>query len=358
MCLKIFAAMTKDGHEQLFFNCDRTTGLRSLIAIHDTTLGPALGGCRMWNYDSEDAAVDDVLRLAKGMTDKCAVAGVDYGGGKAVIWGDSKTDKTEGLFRAFGRYVEVLKGRFSTGTDVGTTFNDFILARKETKYLVALPEEYGGGGNSGIITAFGVWQAIKAVAKKLFHSDSLQGLTIAVQGLGKVGYPLTGHLVSEGAEVIASDLNRELLEKAGKEYKISTAAPDEILAVQCDLLSPNALGAILNDDTIPRLQCKGVVGAANNQLAEPRHAEMLAERGILYAPDFVVNAGGLIQVSDELEGYNKERAFRKTAMIYQRLLDIFALGEEEGITTLEAANRLVENRINTIAKLKRNFLGK
>lgn len=356
--MKIFEAMAKEGHEQLFFNYDRTTGLKSLIAIHDTTLGPALGGCRMWNYDTEDEAVMDVLRLSKGMTFKSAVSGVDYGGGKSLIWGDPKTDKTEALFRAFARYVEALNGRFSTGTDVGTTFEDFIIARKETSYVGALPEEYGGGGNSGIITAFGTWKSIKAVAKELFGNDSLKGLTVAVQGLGKVGYYLAGHLVEEGARVIGCDINQEFIDKAVKDHKIEIVAPQDIYTVDCDIFSPNALGAILNDTTIPNLKCKGIAGAANNQLAEPRHADMLTEKGILYAPDYVANAGGLIQVCDELEGYNKERAFRKASMIYQRLLDIFAMAKSENITTNTAANIMVEKRLSDIAGIKRNFIGK
>lgn len=354
--MKIFETMAREGHEQLFFNHDRTTKLKSLIAIHDTTLGPALGGCRMWKYDTEEEAVMDVLRLSKGMTFKSAAAGVDYGGGKSLIWGDPKADKSEGLFRAFARYVEALNGRFSTGTDVGTTFEDFIIARKETQYVGALPEEYGGGGNSGIITAFGTWKAVKAVAKELFGKESLQGLTIAVQGLGKVGYYLVGHLVSEGAEVIACDINQDFIDKAVKDYNVKIVDPEEIYSVDCDIFSPNALGAVLNDKTIPMLKCKGLAGAANNQLAEARHADMLAEKGILYAPDYVANAGGLIQVCDELEGYNKERAFRNAGMIYQRLLDIFAMAKEQGITTDAAANIIVEQRLQDIAGIKRNFI--
>lgn len=356
--MKIFEAMAKEGHEQVFFNYDRTTGLKSVIAIHDTTLGPAQGGCRMWNYDNEDQVLTDALRLSKGMTDKCAAADLDYGGGKSVIWGDPKTDKSEGLFRAFARYVEVLKGRYMTGTDVGTTYDDFIIALKETKYVGALPEEYGGGGNSGIITAFGVWKAIKAVATELFGDDSLKGRTVAIQGLGKVGYCLAGHLTEEGATVIGCDINQENVDKAVKDFGIKAVAPDKIIETECDIFSPCALGAVLNDDSIPKLKCKGIAGAANNQLAEPRHAEMLQQHGILAAPDFVANAGGLIQVCDELEGYNKERAFRKTAMIYDRILNIFAAAKEQKITPYEAANRIVAERIETIGRIRRNFTGK
>lgn len=355
--MKIFEAMAKEGHEQLLFNYDRTSRLKAIIALHDTTLGPAQGGCRMWNYQCEDDAIIDALRLSKGMTYKCAAAELDYGGGKTVIWGDPKRDKSEAMFRALGRYVEALKGRYKTGTDVGTTYDDFIIALKETKHVGALPEEYGGGGNSGIITAFGVWKGIKATAKELFGSDSLKGLTIAVQGLGKVGYHLVGHLVSEEAKVIASDINQENIDRAVKDYGITIVPPEEIMKVECDIFSPNALGAVLNDDTIPQLKCKGIAGAANNQLAEPRHADMLAERGILYAPDYVINAGGLIQVCDELEGYNKERAFRKAAMIYQRLLTIFAAAKAENISTAAAADKMAVARIEAIGRVLRSYVG-
>lgn len=355
--MKIFEAMAREGHEQLIFNYDKTSGLKAIIALHDTRLGPAQGGCRMWNYECEEDAIIDAMRLAKGMTYKCAAAELDYGGGKTVIWGDPKTKKREALFRALGRYVEALKGRYKTGTDVGTTYDDFIIALKETRHVGALPEEYGGGGNSGIITAFGVWKGMKAVAKELFGTDSLQGLTVAVQGLGKVGYHLVGHLVSEGARVIASDINQENADRAAKDYGITIVDPEEIMTVECDIFSPNALGAILNDESIPRLKCKAVAGAANNQLAEPRHADMLAERGILYAPDYVINAGGLIQVCDELEGYNKERAFRKAGMIYQRLLNIFAMAKAENISTAVAADKMAEERIETISRVRRSYVG-
>lgn len=356
--MKIFEEMAKEGHEQLFFNHDKNSGLKAVIAIHDTTMGPAQGGCRMWNYGNEDQVIKDALRLSKGMTDKCAAADLDYGGGKSVIWGDPKTDKSEALFRAFARYVEALKGRYKTGTDVGTTYDDFIIALKETSHVGALPAEYGGGGNSGIITAYGVWQGIKAVAKELFGDDSLNDLVVAVQGLGKVGYPLVGHLVEEGARVIASDINQENVDRAVDRYGIEPVLPEDILGVQCDILSPCALGAVFDDESIPLLKCKGIAGAANNQLAEAKHGDMLHHQGILFAPDFVANAGGLIQVCDELEGYNKERAFRKAALIYSRLLNIFAIAKEQDITPCEAADHIVAQRLETIGRVKRIFTGK
>ncbi len=354
--MKIFEMMEKEGHEQLIFNQDKTSGLKALIAIHDTTLGPALGGCRMWPYETEEEAIQDVLRLSKGMTYKSGASGCDYGGGKSLIWGDPKKDKSEALFRAFGRYVDGFKGRFSTGTDVGTTFHDFIICRKETPFVGALPEEYGGGGNSSIITAFGTWKGIKAVALEAFGDDSLQNRTVAVQGLGKVGYHLVKYLLEEGAKVIGTDIVKEHIDKVVEDFpQVKIVQPEEIYSQECDIFSPNALGAIINDDTIPKLKCKAIAGAANNQLAEPRHGDKLHEMGIVYGPDYVVNAGGLIQVADELEpgGYNKDRAYRKASTIYDILINIFRISKENNIPTYIAADKMVEERIEQIGRIKR-----
>lgn len=348
--------MEKEGHEQLVFNQDRTSGLKALIAIHDTTLGPALGGCRMWPYETEAEAIKDVLRLSKGMTYKSGASGQDYGGGKSLIWGDPKTDKNEALFRVFGRYIDGFKGRFTTGTDVGTTYHDFIICRKETEFVGALPESYGGGGNSSIITAFGTWKGIKAVAKEAFGSDCLEGKTIAVQGLGKVGYNLVGYLLEEGAKVVACDIVKEHIDKVVADFPTVTIVDvNEIYDVECDIFSPNALGAIINDETIPRLKCKAIAGAANNQLAEPRHGDKLHEMGIVYGPDYVVNAGGLVQVADELEpgGYNKGRAYGKAANIFDMLMKIFDISRRDNVPTYKAADTLVEERIQSIGRVKR-----
>lgn len=356
--MKIFEMMEKEGHEQLIFNQDKTSGLKALIAIHDTTLGPALGGCRMWPYETEAEAIRDVLRLSKGMTYKSGASGQDYGGGKSLIWGDPKKDKSEAMFRAFGRYIDGFNGRFSTGTDVGTTYHDFIICRKETKWVGALPESYGGGGNSSIITAFGVWKGIKAVAHEAFGTDSLDGKTVAVQGLGKVGYYLTGYLLEEGAKVIATDIVQEHIDKVLEDFpQVTIVKPDEIYEQQCDIFSPCALGAIINDNTIPKLKCKAIAGAANNQLAEPRHGDKLHEMGIVYGPDYVVNAGGLIQVADELEpgGYNKDRAYGKAATIYDMLIRIFDISRRDNVPTYKAADTLVEERIETYGKIKRTY---
>jgi len=355
--LNIFDEMERLGHEQLIFCQDRTAKLKSIIAIHDTTLGPALGGCRMWPYETEEQAITDALRLSRGMTYKSGAAGENYGGGKAVIIGDPLQDKSEELFRAFGRFVAGLNGRFSTGTDVGTKAMDFVWASKEGKYFGALPEEYGGSGDSSIITAYGVWHGLKALAQQLWGSNSLTGRHIAIQGVGKVGQHLTEYLIQEGAKVTVCDIFDANVVRIQAAFEVDVVAPDNIYDVECDIFSPNALGAVLNDETIPRLKCQAVGGAANNQLLEPgKHGQLLRERGILYAPDYVINAGGLIQVADELKVYNKERAFTKTSHIYDMLLQIFEISQIEGIPTYLAADVLVERRLERIKEIHRNTI--
>lgn len=355
----IFEQMEKHGHEQVIFNYDKATGLKSIIAIHDTTLGPALGGCRMWNYETEQDALMDALRLSRGMTYKCAVSNVIHGGGKAVIIGDPKKDKSDELFQALGSYVETLKGRYYTGTDVGTVGMDFVSAAKQSDYIVGLPEEYGGSGNSAIITAYGVWRGMKATAKEVFGTDSLKGLTVAVQGVGKVGQQLVRHLKDEGAEVIITDIFDENVNKVKEEFSdVRAVKPDKIYGVECDIFSPNALGAVINDETIPQFKCKAIAGAANNVLAEDRHGDELDELGILYAPDYVVNAGGLIQVADELQGYNRDRAFKNASLIYDILELIFALAKERNIPSYQAADLLAEEKIEKIAQIQSKYTGR
>jgi leucine dehydrogenase len=352
----IFEEMEKYGHEQVIFNYDKATGLKAIIAIHDTTLGPALGGCRMWDYKTEQDALIDAMRLSRGMTYKCAVAGVTHGGGKTVILGDPKTQKSDELFQALGSFVETLKGRYYTGTDVGTVGMDFVSAHKQSEYLVGLPEEYGGSGNSAIITAYGVWKGIKATAKEAFGSDNLKGLTIAVQGLGKVGFDLLGRLHEEGCKLIVSDISTENVRRAQETYPdVKVVKPEEIFTVECDIFSPNALGAIINDETVGRFKCRAICGAANNQLKELRHCDMLRERGILYAPDYVANAGGLIQVADELQGYNKDRAFKNASLIYDILLQIFAIAKAENISTAKAADVMLDKKIETIGRIQQKY---
>lgn len=355
--LNIFDEMARLGHEQLIFCQDRTAKLKSIIAIHDTTLGPALGGCRMWPYETEEQAIMDALRLSRGMTYKSGAAGENYGGGKSVIIGDPLKDKSEELFRAFGRFIAGFNGRYSTGTDVGTKAEDFVIASKEGKYFGALPEAYGGSGDSSIITAYGVWYGLKALAKQLWGSESLAGRHIAIQGVGKVGYHLIEYLVQEEVKITVCDIYEANVRCVQENFQVSVVSPDEIYDVECDIFSPNALGAIINDETIQRFKCQAIGGAANNQLAVPeKHGKMLQEQGILYAPDYVINAGGLIQVADEIQGYNKERAFTKASRIYAMLLKIFAISEAESVPTYLATDKMVEHRIDRIKEIRKNTI--
>jgi len=357
--IDIFKEMEKCGFEHVIFNYDQTTGLKAIIAIHDTTMGPALGGCRMWPYEDEEHALIDALRLAKGMTYKCAVSDVDFGGGKTVIIGDPQKDKSEALFRALGRYVQSLGGRYYTGTDVGTDGEDFVYASRESDFLVGLPEEYGGSGNSSAPTAYGVYLGMKAAAKTVYGDESLSSLKIAVQGVGKVGALLVDDLVREGAELIISDIYEDNIKKVLENYPdIHVVGCEDIYEAECDIFSPCALGGILNDYTVPILKCRIVAGAANNQLLDERHGDMLYERGILYAPDYVVNAGGLIQVADELDvrGKNKPRVMKKVEAIYRILLKIFAISIAKNVPTNKVADLLAEERINTIGRIKHNYI--
>lgn len=353
LTMKLFEEMVEKGHEQVVFMQDKKTNLKSVIAIHSTVLGPAVGGCRMYPYDTEDDMLTDALRLSEGMTYKSAAAGDDYGGGKTVIWGDPATDKSEGLFRAVGRFINNFNGRYYTGTDVGTTYYDFVTMRKETPYVGALPEAYGGGGDSSIPTAYGTYHGIKASCKEKYGSDSLEGKTVAVQGLGKVGEKLVKHLIDEGVKVYGTDVDQDAIEAARK-LGVEIVEPDEIFAVDCDIFAPCALGAVINDETIPQFKCDIICGSANNILKEKRHGEILYEKGILYAPDYVANAGGLIQVTDEMDpsGYNRERTMKKCEGIYDNLLRVFAISRKKDIPTFEAADHMVEERLETIAHLK------
>ncbi|MFD1705378.1 Leu/Phe/Val dehydrogenase [Siminovitchia sediminis] len=337
-------------HEQVIFCNDPASGLKAIIAIHDTTLGPALGGTRMYPYESLDEALEDVLRLSEGMTYKCAAADIDFGGGKAVIIGDPKKDKSPALFRAFGQYVQSLNGRFYTGTDMGTTMDDFVHALKETHFINGVPEQYGGSGDSSIPTAQGVIYALQATNQYLFGSDSISGRTYAIQGLGKVGYKVAEQLLAAGAEVYATDIHEDILDSmkdksAQQGGSLTIVKSDDIYQVEADVFVPCAMGGVINDETIPQLKVKAIAGSANNQLKELHHARALSEKGILYAPDYIVNAGGLIQVADELYGPNKDRVLLKTKGIYRSLLEIFKQAELDCMTTVEAANRKCQQRI-------------
>jgi leucine dehydrogenase len=357
--MSVFNDIGKHHHEQVVFCSDQQSGLKAIIAIHDTTLGPALGGTRMWTYASDEEALRDVLRLSRGMTYKAAVAGLNLGGGKAVIFGNPKTDKTEILFRTYGRFVEGLAGRYITAEDVGTSVQDMEWVRMETKSVTGLDRALGGSGDPSPVTALGVYYGMKASAKKLTGSDSLAGKSVIVQGAGNVGSHLCGHLKAEGVKITVTDIYEDRVKAVVKETGATYVPPDDIFAVQADIFAPCALGAIVNDQTIPKLKVKIIAGGANNQLGdEEKHGRMLIERGILYAPDYAINAGGLINVANELGGYSRERALKQAEGIYSTILEILTIAEKEGIPSYEASARLAEDRISRIAHLRKFYSGR
>jgi leucine dehydrogenase len=356
--MNTFELIEKNDHEQVVFCSNRLAGLQAIIAIHDTSLGPALGGTRMWTYTTTDDALKDALRLSRGMTYKASVAGLNLGGGKAVIIGDPKKDKTEDMFRVFGRFVEGLAGRYITAEDVGTDEVDMEYVRMETKYVTGISRTLGGSGDPSTVTAYGVYVGIKACVHEVFGNDSLQGKKIAVQGAGSVGSYLVQHLVKEGATVVVSDIFEERVKEVVKNSGAEGIHPDKIYEVDADIFAPCALGGIINDDTIPKFKCKIIAGGANNQLLEEKkHAPILKEKGILYAPDYAINAGGLINVANELEGYNQERALNQASTIYKRIQQIITISKEHNITTHEAASRLAEDRIRAISQVKQIYAG-
>jgi leucine dehydrogenase len=351
--MEILKLMAELDHEQLVFCREPSIGYRGLIAIHNTVLGPALGGTRYWQYKSEDEAVTDALRLARGMTYKAAVAGLALGGGKSVILADSKRTDREAVFRAHGRFVETLKGRYITSEDVGTSPVDMDYIHLETQHVVGLR---GRSGDPSPVTATGVYRGMKASARWKFGSEDLAGRTVAVQGTGHVGYHLCKFLAEEGAKLVVTDIAKEKVDRVVDEFRAKAVKPEAIYAVEADIFAPCALGACINDQTIPLLKAKVVAGGANNVLAEPRHGEELEKRGILYAPDYVINAGGLINVNSELQGWSAERAQRKAAEIYDTMVRVFELAREERLPTYRAADRLAEKRIETAMKLKRTWV--
>lgn len=355
--MKIFDYLEKYDYEQLVICQDRTSGLKAIICIHDTTLGPALGGTRMWNYESEEDAILDALRLAKGMTYKNAAAGLNLGGGKTVIMGDSRTQKSEELFRAFGRYVQSLNGRYITAEDVGTTVRDMDWVHLETEFVTGVSSSYGASGDPSPMTARGVWRGMKAAAKEAFGSDSLKGKTIAIQGLGHVGYYLAKHLHEEGAKLIVTDIQDDVIKHVVDEMGATAVGSEEIFGVEADIFAPCAMGAVINDATIPQFKFKIIAGAANNVLKEERHGDKLHELGILYAPDYVINAGGVINVADELEGYNYERALNKVEMVYDNVAKVIEIAKRDNIPTYKAADRMAEERIEKIGRVRSNYLG-
>jgi leucine dehydrogenase len=348
----VFDQLVADDYEQVVFNYDKTSGLRAIIAIHSTALGPGLGGTRYYPYDDEQAALVDVLRLARGMTYKSAAAGLDLGGGKAVIIGDPRREKSEELLRAYGRFIETLGGRYITAEDVGTAREDMDLVRRETRWVTGVSKVYGGSGDPSPVTAFGVYQGLRAISMELWNTADLSGRRFAVQGVGKVGYSLVKRLVDAGAHVVIADVDVDNLGRAVRDFGVETVEGDEIFSLDCDIFAPCALGGVLNDETIPMLKCAAVGGAANNQLLQPHHAKLLEEAGILYAPDYIINAGGIINVADELRGYDEARAHSQVEGIFHSLRRVFQMAKLEKMTTAAAADRLAEERIRNVGRIK------
>lgn len=340
-------------HEQVVFCNDHNTGLKAIIAIHNTALGPALGGTRMWKYNNEAEALRDVLRLSRGMSYKAAISGLNLGGGKAVIIGDSRTDKSEALMRRFGKFVNSLSGKYITAEDVGIGTKDMEYVYMETKHVTGIPEWLGGSGDPSPVTAFGVYMGMKASAKKTWGNDSLTGKKVLVQGVGHVGENLVRHLTKEGAKVFINDIFEDKLKALNAETKAEIVMGDGIFDLDIDIYAPCALGATLNDNTLSRLKCSIIAGAANNQLEdENKHGKLLLEKGVTYAPDFVINAGGLINVYSELQGYNKNAALSQAENIYNTTLNIFKTSEEQKISTHQAARQLAEKRINEVGNIR------
>ena len=351
-----FSKLAERDHEQIVMCSEPSVGLKAIIAIHNTTLGPALGGVRMWPYKNEDEALWDVLRLSRGMTYKAAISQLNLGGGKAVIIGDPKSDKSEILFRTFGRYVEGLSGRYITAEDVGIDVRDMEWVRMETKYVTGIPQALGGSGDPSPVTAQGVYMGMKACAQKAYGSDSLKGKRIAIQGAGHVSSKLAKFLSKEGAKLFITDIDLEKAQQVAEDTGAEIKDPDSIYGLDVDIFSPCALGGIINDDTIHQLQCDIIAGAANNVLEEESvHGPMLVDKGIIYAPDYVINAGGLINVASELEGYNHDRAHAQAARIYDVILRILHYAEENDVHSYEAANILAEQRINQMGQIKQIY---
>ena len=355
--MELFETIEASKHEQIVFCNNTDVGLKAIIAIHNTTLGPALGGLRMWPYGSEQEAMDDVLRLSRGMTYKAAVSGLNLGGGKAVIIGDPRKDKSEALFRALGKFIDTLHGRYITAEDVGIDVNDMEFIFQETNNVVGVHQVHGGSGDPSPFTAYGTVQGIRAALQHKFGSENVGDYSFAVQGAGHVGYHLVKQLREEGAKVFVTDINEEAV-AACVEMGAEAVGLDDIYDVDADVFSPCALGAVINENTLPRLKFKIVAGAANNQLANDEAGDELAKRGILYAPDYAVNAGGLMNVSIEFEGYSKERAYRMTRMIYYNVGRIFKIADRDGIPSYQASDRMAEERIEILGKIKMPHMGK
>lgn len=344
----------ESGHEQVVYCHDRATGLKAIIAVYSTALGPALGGTRFYPYPDEDAALDDVLALSKGMAYKNALAGLDLGGGKAVIVGDPAALKSEALLRAYGRFIQSLSGRYITACDVGTYVRDMDVIARETDFVTGRSREEGGAGDSSELTAFGVYQGMRASAEHVWGSPELKGKRVGVEGVGKVGKLLVGHLAQAGAEIVITDVDERAVDQVRAVHPAVDVVDDTaaLIASDVDVFAPCALGGVLDDDTVPALRAAIVCGAANNQLAHPGVEKLLQDRGILFAPDYLVNAGGTIQVSDELRGYDADRARLKATSLYDTAKAVFALADEEGVPAVTAADRLAERRMSEVSHLR------
>lgn len=355
--LSVFDQVEAMDHEQVVFCHDKALGLKAIIAIHNTVLGPAMGGTRMWNYATEEEAITDVLRLSRGMTFKSAIAGLNIGGGKAVIIGDVRKIKSEALMRRFGRFVDSLGGRYWTAEDVNMSMMDMEWVRMETKYVAGLPPSMGGSGDPSPVTAYGVYVGMKAAANRVFGNDSLAGKKVVVQGAGHVGSYLVELLAKDGAKVFVADIHQDRVQKLVQTYGATAIGLDDVYGWDADIYAPCALGATLNNETIPQLKCSIVAGGANNQLAdEPTHGRMLIDRGILYAPDFLINGGGITNVYYEQQGnYNKQKVMEQTERIYDTCKSVWYLCEQEDITPQEAAMKLAIKRINDMGKVKLAF---
>jgi leucine dehydrogenase len=352
----IFDYMGKYDYENLFFCQDKTLDFRAVIAIHDTTLGPATGGCRMWNqYAGEMEAVEDALRLARGMTYKYAAAGVNLGGGKAVIIGDPRRKDREPVFRALGKFINRLGGKYITGEDVGTTLNDMEYIRMETEHVVTLPTYLGGAGDIAPMTALGTLRAMQACCKRAYGSDSLEGKRVAVQGLGAVGHNVVKQLQAEGAQIVVADIDPAKVAGVVSRYAVEQVTPEAIYDIECDIFCPCALGKVISDQTLDRLKCRIICGSANNQLAEERHGELLEKKKMVYAPDYIANAGGTIYDTDRLGvgGVSHERGQAKVRRIYENMERVFEIADRDRVPTYLAADRMAEERIRQIAAVKK-----
>ncbi|MDX1570640.1 MAG: Glu/Leu/Phe/Val dehydrogenase dimerization domain-containing protein [Xanthomonadales bacterium] len=355
--MDLFETLSTFGHEEVVYCHNKDAGLKAIIAIHNTTLGPALGGLRMWPYKTEQEALDDVLRLSRGMTYKAAVAGLNLGGGKSVIIGDPAQDKSEALFRSLGRFVDSLNGRYITAEDVGIDVNDMEYVFQETDNVVGVHQVHGGSGDPSPFTAFGTLQGIKASLRYKFDSEDIGKYSYVVQGVGHVGFELVKLLRNEDAKVFVTDINEEAVRRCVDDLGAEPIGLDEVYEIDADVFSPSALGGVVNQETIPKFKYSIVCGSANNQLADDECGSELDRRGILYAPDYAVNAGGLMNVSIEFEGYNRERAKRMMRTIYYNVSQIFRIAERDEIPTWKAADRMAEERIATIGKIKLPFMG-